>query len=490
MCISFIAVLSAVATIFAGCGGRAPTSTTCSISGAVSGAVQQGITITLSGAGSGTATTDSAGHYSFNGLQNGSYTVTPTLAGYIFDPSSQAVTISNANASGINFTAAAATYNISGTVTLSGTGLKGVTITLGGTSSGTATTDVGGNYTFTGLANGSYTITPSKSGYTFSPSSSSRTVNRANVTGANFTVAPTVSPLAQELLQPGQIVEHAPTGNNPYAFYSYFPRSAATTTGEVIVGVWPHGGGAWSEDYSYHKTQAAHTLSGLVTYAEQHQIPVVVVAIPRVGSLYVQSLHPGTFTTSEEMLRRPDLKLIDAVWNQYIPLMQRAGLTVNERVFILGFSSPAMFAHRFTILHPDKVKAVWLGADAPAPLPATELDGQPLDYPLGVRDLEALTGKPFDFETYKTIPHFVCIGENDVNPNNDTTNGTDIFTEEQRLFIRYHFGPTNPERIRFFYEYLVSVGVPAQFYLYNGIGHEITDQMMRDAFSFLMGCTR
>lgn len=300
-----------------------------------------------------------------------------------------------------------------------------------------------------------------------------------------LTPTPPIPLLASELLQPGRVVRHSPTDDNPYTFYTYFPRSAARKQ-RVIVGVWPHGGAVSSEDYSTHESQAENTLSWLATYSEEYQIPIIVVAIPRVERLYVHSLHPGTFTTGEEMLRRPDLKLIDAVWSQYFPVIQEAGLAVDERVLMMGFSSPGMFSHRFAMLHPDRVKAVWLGGEAPAPLPAAGLDGQPLNYPVGMRDIQELTGEPFDFETFRTIPHFVCVGENDVNPDNDTTTYTDIFTEEQRLFIRSHFGATNPERIRFFYEYLVSVGVPATFRLYENIGHEITNRMIHDAFNFLV----
>jgi hypothetical protein len=290
--------------------------------------------------------------------------------------------------------------------------------------------------------------------------------------------------LNEELLQPSQIVEHSPTKDNPYAFYSYFPRSAIKTQ-EVFLGVWPHGGGMPSENYSDHKMRAADSLKWLGPFSERYQIPFIVVAMPRVKRLYVHSLHPDTFKTNEEMLKRPDLKLIDAVWKQYIPLIRRSGLVVNDRVLMMGFSSVGMFAHRFTMLHPTKVQAVWLGGEAPAPLPATELDGHPLDYPLGMRNIQQLSGEPFDFETHRRIPHFICVGEDDVKPENDTTTYTDIFTEEQRLFIRSHFGSTNPERIRFFYDYLVSVAVPAEFRLYKGLGHELNNNLLGDAFSFL-----
>jgi serine protease len=77
------------------------------------------------------------------------------------------------------------TYSVSGTVTNSaGAGISGVTVSNGTVS---ATTNSSGAYTLTGLANATYTLTPSLSGYSFSPTSRSVTVNGANVTGIDFT---------------------------------------------------------------------------------------------------------------------------------------------------------------------------------------------------------------------------------------------------------------------------------------------------------------
>ena len=78
-------------------------------------------------------------------------------------------------------------YSISGTVTSGSSGLAAVTITLTGTSSATTTTDSNGIYQFSNLAVGSYTITPSKAGYTFDPSGISVSVTNSNFTGQNFT---------------------------------------------------------------------------------------------------------------------------------------------------------------------------------------------------------------------------------------------------------------------------------------------------------------
>lgn len=84
------------------------------------------------------------------------------------------------------------TYSISGTITSAGSALQGVTVTLG--SSTTTTTDASGNYSFTGLTNGDYTITPSKADYTFIPTNRIQTVSNANTAPVNF--AATVASVA------------------------------------------------------------------------------------------------------------------------------------------------------------------------------------------------------------------------------------------------------------------------------------------------------
>ena len=62
-----------------------------------------------------------------------------------------------------------------------------VTITLAGDDSDTTLTTSDGSYSFFDLANGSYTITPNKSGYTFSPTNENVTVSDVNTTMIDFT---------------------------------------------------------------------------------------------------------------------------------------------------------------------------------------------------------------------------------------------------------------------------------------------------------------
>jgi hypothetical protein len=106
----------------------------------------------------------------------------------VFNPVNTIQTVDGANIAGVNFiaTPVGSSHSISGTITASGAGLAGVTVSLVGTSV-TTTTNAVGAYSFAGLAAGPYTITPSKTGYTFSPTSSSQTLASADITNVNFT---------------------------------------------------------------------------------------------------------------------------------------------------------------------------------------------------------------------------------------------------------------------------------------------------------------
>lgn len=169
---------------FPSCGG---TVTTYAISGQITTSGGAGISGVTVSTGSASSTTDASGNYSIPNLAAGSYTVTPSASGYTFSPANRAVTITSANVTGQNFTgtAVATTFSISGRVATSGgAGISGVSVSTG---SASATTNSNGDYTIANLANGTYTLTPSLSGYTFSPTSLSATVSGANLTGRNFT---------------------------------------------------------------------------------------------------------------------------------------------------------------------------------------------------------------------------------------------------------------------------------------------------------------
>jgi hypothetical protein len=87
-------------------------------------------------------------------------------------------------ASNVNITVnnPVATYSISG---LAGAGA--VTVTLSGPTTGKTVASSDGAYAFSNLPVGTYTITPTLTGYKFSPASQSKTITNANLSAVNFT---------------------------------------------------------------------------------------------------------------------------------------------------------------------------------------------------------------------------------------------------------------------------------------------------------------
>ena len=85
------------------CVREATSSNYYSISGVVTGDVRENVTMALSGDKSATTATDSSGNYSFAGLANGNYTVTPSKSGYTFQPSVTNIIIADANVADIDF---------------------------------------------------------------------------------------------------------------------------------------------------------------------------------------------------------------------------------------------------------------------------------------------------------------------------------------------------------------------------------------------------
>ena len=160
---------------------------TWTIQGTISGGSGTTVTLTQGSTTVTSSTADSNGNYTLNGVVNGTYTVTPSKAGYIFTPASQTVTVSGANAANVNFTVAS-TWGIQGNISPAfvGTGAT-LTLTQGASTIATASADSNGNYTFNALVNGTYTVTPAKNGFSFTPSSQSVTVSGAAVTSVNFT---------------------------------------------------------------------------------------------------------------------------------------------------------------------------------------------------------------------------------------------------------------------------------------------------------------
>ncbi|HWT01114.1 MAG TPA: carboxypeptidase regulatory-like domain-containing protein [Pyrinomonadaceae bacterium] len=115
--------------------------------------------------------TDSNGVFTFNWLEEDqTYIVTPVKATYTFNPTKHVLADLNASKF-VSFGALISSYTISGKVTDGQFPMAGLTVKLTGSKNASTLTDPDGNYSFTVLAGGNYTVTPAYPNYTFTPAS-------------------------------------------------------------------------------------------------------------------------------------------------------------------------------------------------------------------------------------------------------------------------------------------------------------------------------
>jgi hypothetical protein len=195
----------------------------------------QNVTMTISGsaggAGSTSVLTNAQGSFQATGLRAGTYTVTPSRAGMTFSPASQSFTVPTINGGIPALAFSVQLFSIAGTVSVGGQPAQGVQISNG--AGATATTDASGNYSFTGLSAGQYTLTPNFSNTNFTPATINATISATNLTAQNFAGAAIQAP------------SNAPTVTSPAAntTFSYnadgsgFPAYAFTgVSGAVAYG--------------------------------------------------------------------------------------------------------------------------------------------------------------------------------------------------------------------------------------------------------------
>jgi hypothetical protein len=220
-----------------------PTTGATTVSGAVSGPTTTAVLLT--GKSTRVAGVNSAGSYDFAEVTAGTYTLSPTIAGHVFTPTSVVAHVASEPVKNLNFSGSptsSPTYRISGTI--SGTGASDATVTLNGSNVGSAATDLGGSYSFSGLPAGTYTLSASLPGHTFSQS---KTVTLSNVDSIENNFSSVATPADSNL----QIaaVEPLPTASIGKAYSgsalksisggtgSYHYQTGAFTTGTPPLGM-------------------------------------------------------------------------------------------------------------------------------------------------------------------------------------------------------------------------------------------------------------
>ena len=257
-------------------------------------------------------------------------------------------------------------------------------------------------------------------------------------------------------------------------FYLYVSPNAkrAAHNGQVVtILVQPNNSGISSDDTEVHRKDAWWTGFERRKIADELGVILLVPAFIRPGEdwhIYTHALDRDTLTTERSDIQRIDLQLI-AMIDHARTEVAKDGIQTDEKIFIQGFSASGMFANRFTILHPERVKAATIGSPGGWPLaPVASFNGEQLPYPAGIADLESLTGVPFDSAAYNAIPQLIYMGSLD---DNDSLDHTDGWDEKDAMLVDNLFGDDPLSRWGDFESIYLMAGANVQFLLIEGVGH-------------------
>lgn len=133
-------------------------------------------------------------------------------------------------------------FTISGSISPASKAV-GTSVSLAGSATATTSADAAGNFTFSGLGSGTYTVTPGGRGVTFSPASATVTIGGSSVSGLTFAASDagggTGVVLADEFdgatLGPAWIAldRHGDYGNGE--IQCYLPRNVSVGEGQLRI---------------------------------------------------------------------------------------------------------------------------------------------------------------------------------------------------------------------------------------------------------------
>ena len=227
----------------------------------------------------------------------------------------------------------------------------------------------------------------------------------------------------------GQLTEHP--ADPPHYWWPYLLfRPTSLTSGERrppgagTLLVAPNNSGWPIDDIKLLRASAKCELrdSGILGVADSLGTPVLVPLFPRpelpkqFSNLQLQALSRASLDENlEPRFKRVDQQLI-AMIDAAREKLAAEQLPVRSRILMTGFSASGAFTDRFTVLHPERVLAAAAGSPGGWPIAPVEKDqGDPLNYPVGINDVEVLTGQPIDLAALRDVRFLFLLGDADDN---------------------------------------------------------------------------
>jgi len=266
----------------------------------------------------------------------------------------------------------------------------------------------------------------------------------------------------------------APKRGYHYDAYLWIPSEYGSDDIHRLL-VSPNNSGTADDSLQFHDDRARHSILNNWEYqvAKRLNVPHLMPVFPRPRTdwhLYTHSLDSDTMAVSSGKLKRIDLQLLAMVDDARTYLARQHGIDLPKEILLSGFSASGTFVNRFTILHPDRVRAVACGGVNSIPiLPVESCRGLYLPYHIGVSDLEKITGTSFNHEAWQQPAQYIYMGELD---DNDTTLYDDGFTRKEADLVWKAVGRDMKVRWRNCIDIYLEHTGHAQLVTYLGIGHQ------------------
>lgn len=194
-------------------------------------------------------------------------------------------------------------------------------------------------------------------------------------------------------------------------------------------------------------------------FAEQHECVILAPLFP-CGIYEPNEIHNYKFITWHDIR-------FDHVLLAMVDEVARVYRIDRERFLLHGFSGGGQFVHRFFYLHPERLRAVSIGA----PGVVTLLD-EDRDWWIGVRNLEETFGQALNYDAMRQVAVQMVIGGDDVD------NWDIIMTPDSPLWRAYWMpgandaGDTRVARLEALRASFERAGIPVRYDVVPGVAHE------------------
>lgn len=278
-----------------------------------------------------------------------------------------------------------------------------------------------------------------------------------------------------------------------FSDYILFIPKGIKLNSKTFLLVEPNNTGKLSDSIEVHKKYAldlASVSSVGNNISTELRVPFLVPIFPRPASkplTYTHALDRDVMLEKSNDLKRLDLQLLEMI-SDAKNILIALNIEVEDKIFMCGFSASASFTNRFSFLHPDKIQALAIGGfNGELMFPQNEINGVKLNYPIGTNDFEKLFKQKFDFQTYKSIPQFIYMGELD---DNDAVQYDDAYNKMERKIINDNIGATVQKRYLECQKVYLKANINATFKTYEKVGHWTTSNMNLEVIKFFFAQMR